>query len=84
MDPAPIVRAPGCYHAADDPSGNPPYMRRMVFDNPAGLRYDTSVPDHCTASDVELMTRGADACPAGSRLGGGTSTTAFLACSRRR
>jgi hypothetical protein len=68
----------GTYHAAGDPSGNPPYMRRMVFYNPAGLRYDTSVPDRCTASDVELAVRGAAACPPGSRLGGGTSTTAFM------
>ena len=68
----------GTYHAAGDPSGDPPYMRRMVFYNPAGLRYDTSVPARCSASDVELETLGAAACPAGSRLGGGTTTTKFL------
>jgi hypothetical protein len=68
----------GSYHAAGDPSANPPYMRRMVFYPSPGLRYDTSVPDRCTASDLELAIRGAAACPAGSRLGGGTSTTAFM------
>ena len=40
--------------------------------------YDTSVPARCSASDVELETLGAAACPAGSRLGGGTTTTKFL------
>jgi hypothetical protein len=67
----------GTYHAAGDPSGYPPYMRRMVSHTP-GLRFDTSVPEQCTASDLELAAFGAAACPAGSRLGGGTTTTAFL------
>lgn len=68
----------GTYHAAGDTHANPPYMRRMVFYPPRGQRYDTSVPDRCTASDLELETRGAAACPAGSRLGGGTTQTSFL------
>jgi hypothetical protein len=68
----------GSYHAAGDPAGNPPYMRRMVFYLPPGLRYDTSVPKRCSASDLELATFGTAACPPGSRLGGGTSTTSFL------
>jgi hypothetical protein len=68
----------GSYHAVGDPRGNPPYMRRMLFYNPAGQRYDTSVPERCSASDVQLETFGAAACPAGSRLGGGTTTTSFL------
>lgn len=61
----------GTYHAEGDPNGNPPYMRRMTFYPPAGTRYDTSVPDRCTASDVELEARGAAACPAGSKIGSG-------------
>jgi hypothetical protein len=68
----------GRYHAAGDPNGRPPYMRRMIAYNPRGLRRDTSVPELCTASDLELAVRGADACPAGSRLGGGTTVTSFL------
>jgi hypothetical protein len=68
----------GRYHAAGDPAGDPPYMRRMTFYIPRGLRYDTSVPERCSASDLELATFGAGACPAGSRLGGGTSTSKFL------
>ena len=61
----------GVYHAAGDPKGNPPFMRRMVFYPPAGMRYDTSVPDRCTAPDVVLQAMGPDACPPGSRLGTG-------------
>ena len=32
----------GTYHAAGNPGGNPPYMRRMIFYNRSGARYDTS------------------------------------------
>jgi hypothetical protein len=60
------------YHAAGDEHGNPPVMRRMVVYPPRGLRYDTSVPDRCSASDIALQIMGPAACPAGSRLGGGT------------
>ena len=62
----------GTYHAAGDPSGDPPYMRRMTFHPPAGTRADTSVPERCTASDAELSVRGPTACPEASRIGGGT------------
>ena len=68
----------GSYHAAGNPSGDPPYMRGMVFREPAGLRIDTSVPDRCTASDLALATMGASACPAGSRIGSGTATAVFM------
>jgi hypothetical protein len=68
----------GRYHAAGDPSARPPYMRRMISYNPDGRRFDTSVPERCTASDIELAARGAEACPAGSRLGSGRTETAFM------
>jgi hypothetical protein len=68
----------GRYHAAGDPNGDPPYMRRMVSYNPHGRRFDTSVPERCTASDLELALRGMDACPPGSRLGGGTAEGKFM------
>lgn len=68
----------GSYHAAGDPNGPPPYLRRMVFSPPPGLRYDTSVPARCTAGDLELETQGPTACPAASKLGQGSSDTAFL------
>src|SRR5439155_11352224 len=56
---------------------NRPYMRRMTFDPPRGMRYDTSVPARCSATDVELQVRGPAACPAGSRIGGGTAEGLF-------
>jgi hypothetical protein len=62
----------GSFHAAGDRHGNPPNMRRMVFHPPHGMRYDTNVPGKCTASDLQLQTRGPDACPVDSWLGGGT------------
>ena len=68
----------GRYHAAGDPAGRPPYMQRMVFYNPSGARRDTSVPERCRATDLELALRGAEACPAGSRLGGGRTITSFM------
>ncbi len=68
----------GSYHAAGNPKGDPPYMRKMVFYPPPGLRYDSSVPEQCTASDVQLAAFGAAACPEGSRLGGGQTETAFM------
>jgi len=68
----------GSYHAADDPNGDPPYMRRMTFYPPAGTRYDTTVPKRCRASDEELELGGPAACPEGSRLGGGTATGKFM------
>ena len=67
----------GVYHAAGDPKGNPPYMRRMVFFPPKGMRYDTSVPARCTASDLELEQNGLAACPKGSRIGGGSTEGIF-------
>jgi hypothetical protein len=64
----------GTYHAAGNEQGDPPYMRKMVFYPPPGARYDTGVPDRCTASDMEIETQGPSACPAGSALGKGTSS----------
>jgi hypothetical protein len=71
------VNYSGVYHAAGDPQGNPPYLRRMIFYPPRGTRYDTSVPDRCSATDAQLVVQGPDACPAGSRLGGGTAEGIF-------
>lgn len=60
------------FHAAGDEQGNPPYSPRVTFHPPVGFRFDTGVPDQCTASDFELQLRGPEACPPGSRLGQGT------------
>ncbi len=59
----------GRYHAAGDRDAPPPYMRKMI--SYGGPRRDTSVPERCTASDLELAVSGAAACPDGSRLGRG-------------
>jgi hypothetical protein len=59
------------YHAVGDKQAPPPYLRRMVFYPPRGLRYDTSVPPRCSASDPQLQLMGPAACP-GSVLGRGT------------
>ncbi len=67
----------GRYHAAGDEDGHPPYMRRMTFYPPRGMRYDTSVPEQCSASDFELSMNGPAACPETSLLGDGTTEGVF-------
>jgi hypothetical protein len=68
----------GRYHAAGDPSKDPPYMRRMTFYPPPGLRYDFAVAERCTASDLELQTRGSSACPAASNVASGVAYGKFM------
>jgi hypothetical protein len=68
----------GVYHAAGDAKGAPPYLRKMTFYTPRGQHYDTTAAPRCTASDAELAIRGAAACPAGSRLGGGKVVGRFM------
>jgi hypothetical protein len=65
------------YHAAGDPNGDPPYMRKMKWLAHPGSRYDTSVPGKCTASDQEIALKGPAACPADSKLGSGSATGKF-------
>jgi hypothetical protein len=60
------------YVNPDDPRAKPPAVQEVVIELQEGARIDTSVPDRCGASDVELMTGGAAACPVRSRVGGGT------------
>jgi hypothetical protein len=62
------------YVNPDDPAAKPPAVRHVETILPHGARYDTSVPGSCTADDAELMTRGAEACPADSAIGGGVVT----------
>jgi hypothetical protein len=65
------------YHARGDKESPPPYMRRMVFFPPKGMRYDTSVPARCTASDAELQVQGPEACPPKSIIGEGETEGSF-------
>lgn len=68
----------GAYHAVRNLHGNPPYMRRMEFDWPPGMRYDRTALAQCTAPDPELEVFGPAACPPDSRLGGGTTEGLFF------
>src|SRR5687768_8474384 len=63
------LRYTASYHAPGDPKASPPALKRMVFYPPRGMRYDTSVPARCTASDAELQFMGPAACPPASQLG---------------
>ena len=65
------------YHAAGNRRSNPPYLRRMVFYPPTGMRVDTSVPARCAATDAVLQVLGPAACPAGSQIAVG-STDGFI------
>lgn len=67
----------GRYHAAGNKRGLPPYMEKMIFFPPKGMRYDTSVPAQCTAPDALLQAMGPEACPPGSQLGTGTTDGVF-------
>jgi hypothetical protein len=60
------------YRNPDDPHGKPPAVESTIAVFPAGTVLDTGAPDQCKASDAELMTQGADACPPGTKVGRGT------------
>jgi hypothetical protein len=59
------------YVNPDDPDAKPPAVQKVVTRLQPGTSIDGSVPARCPASDPELMARGAAACPAGSKVGGG-------------
>lgn len=62
------------YTNPDDTDAKPYAVRKIVVTLAPGSTIDTSVPARCTAPDPVLLLRGAGACPAGSRVGGGTVT----------
>lgn len=62
------------YVNPDDPGAKPPAVSQVRTILPTGAKYDTSVPESCTASDAELMLEGGAACPPGSAIGGGVIT----------
>ena len=62
------------YRNPRDRDAKPPAVRRLVEKLARGARFDTGVPDLCTASDAELMAEGASACPQDSRVGTGVIT----------
>jgi hypothetical protein len=59
----------------DDADAKPPSVAKMVFRFARGARFDITVPIHCKASNAELMSRGKEACPAGSRIAAGELVT---------
>ena len=59
----------------EDPGAKPPSVAKMVFRFAPGTRFDTTVPVHCKASNAELMARGKEACPEGSRIAAGELLT---------
>ena len=72
--------ATGLVFAADfqnpaDPSGKPYSLAEWITQLPAGSRWDDTAVPQCTATDPELYLEGASACPAASRIGGGTLVT---------
>ena len=60
------------------PGAEPPAVRAMAFTGPPGGRVDTGVRPASTASDDELKMRGESACPPGSRIGAGKTTTSVF------
>lgn len=62
------------YRDPEHPKGKPPAVRRVVTTLARGARYDTSVPERCTAPDAALMLFGEAACPLGSKVGVGAIT----------
>lgn len=55
-----------------DSGGQQRALRKHVFTFPAGTVYDSLAAGSCRASAAELESRGLGACPADSRIGGGT------------
>jgi hypothetical protein len=62
------------YRDPSDPEAKPPPIRHIQIDAPSGIRFDTAAVPVCTATDDEIQLLGRRACPAESRVGGGTLT----------
>lgn len=58
------------------PNGVPKVIRRITMKFHPGTRFDTAALARCRASDAEVLSKGASACPAGSRLGTGHTKAA--------
>ena len=60
------------YFDAANPGAKPYAVERILIDLADGTNIDTTVPAQCKASPAELTLLGAAACPAASRIGGGS------------
>lgn len=67
------------YKDPTDAAAKPRPVRKIVTVFPAGTKFDGAAAPACNASDAELMAQGRDACPAGSRIGGGRGTAIIQA-----
>jgi len=55
-----------------EPNAKPSPIRRIRIEAPQGTAFHSTRVPVCRASDPEVMALGPDACPEGSRIGGGT------------
>jgi hypothetical protein len=60
-----------------DPRGKPYSVAEWIITLPAGTKLDNNAIPQCTAGDAAFYLEGASACPADSRVGGGTIITDF-------
>ena len=59
----------------ENPKQKPHTVDRIVSHYPKGTTFDSKAAPQCHASDAELKTEGASACPADSKLGGGLAVS---------
>jgi hypothetical protein len=59
----------------ENPSQKPHTVNRIVIHSPAGTIYDFGAVPQCHASDAELQTQGAAACPPESKVGSGLAVS---------
>ncbi|HEY1358203.1 MAG TPA: hypothetical protein VGF21_07855 [Thermoleophilaceae bacterium] len=62
------------YKDPSDPRAKPSPLREVTIEAPAGTRFNGAALPACHATDMELKAQGRDACPASSRVGGGSLT----------
>jgi hypothetical protein len=62
------------FFAATDANAKPPPLEHVHLVLPEGARFNTEAIPQCTATDVQLIAQGPEACPRGSRLGTGVLT----------
>lgn len=59
----------------DNPSEKPYAVASMAVHAPPGTIVDTNVRPQCQASDAQLLAEGSTACPAETKVGGGTAVS---------
>jgi hypothetical protein len=59
----------------ENPDQKPHTITRFVVRSPAGTVFDFGAAPQCTASDAELQSQGAAACPADTKVGGGLAVS---------